>query len=264
MTKSCQICSETLSSAFRATVLGRYDVRYWYCQGCGFLCADEPFWLAEAYSQAINRADTGLVQRNLQLSRRLSLILYGLFGSQGRHLDLAGGYGMLVRLMRDIGFDFYWEDLYCQNLLAQGFEAETAGISTVTAVTAFEVLEHLADPLTFIESALNRSEAQTLIFTTELFDGAPPGPDWWYYAFETGQHISFYQGKTLKSIASRLGLRLHTFRGMHILAPSSRKIETLLHLAGSPAVTPLAAWVRTRMTPRTLADHRAMLAAMAR
>ncbi len=39
-------------------------------------------------------------------------------------LDYAGGYGVFTRLMRDIGFDFYWHDPYTQNLFANGFEKD--------------------------------------------------------------------------------------------------------------------------------------------
>jgi len=36
------------------------------------------------------------------------------------------------------------------------------------------------------------------IFTTELFEGTPPAPShWWYYSFETGQHIAFFQRRAL-------------------------------------------------------------------
>jgi hypothetical protein len=51
-----------------------------------------------------------------------------------------------------------------------------------------------------------------LIFSTLTFHGAPPSRDWWYYAFESGQHISFYQKRTLARLAERLGC---TYRAVH-------------------------------------------------
>jgi len=80
-----------------------------------------PYWLDEAYGDAISVLDTGLIQRNLHIAERLAPLLYFLFDHKAPYLDVAGGYGMLVRLMRDIGFDFYWSDKYCRNLFAECF-----------------------------------------------------------------------------------------------------------------------------------------------
>ncbi|MBK7438832.1 MAG: hypothetical protein IPK94_03535 [Saprospiraceae bacterium] len=47
--------------------------------------------------------------------------------------------------MRDYGFDYYWSDNYCQNLLARGFEAKQN--EYFDAITAFELFEHILNPL---------------------------------------------------------------------------------------------------------------------
>ena len=70
-------------------------------------------------------ADTGLVMRNLDIAKKLATLLYFGFDPRARYVDVAGGYGMLTRLMRDDGFDFHWDDKFCANLLARGFEADT-------------------------------------------------------------------------------------------------------------------------------------------
>jgi hypothetical protein len=49
-----------MRSAFRHTVLRKYDVQYFQCGGCGFLQTETPYWLDEAYSSAIVTADTGI------------------------------------------------------------------------------------------------------------------------------------------------------------------------------------------------------------
>lgn len=213
----CTICGADERHAFSHRVLGKYDCRYFVCDSCGFLHAEEAYWLDEAYSSAISFADTGLVHRNLKNAKILSAILFLLFDRHGRYLDVAGGYGLLTRLMRDNGFDFYWRDKYCQNLLARGFEAERVS-PPFTAVTAFEVLEHVQEPLGFIEDALLSAGTKTIFFSTELYDGVPPHPeDWWYYAFGTGQHISFYKRKTMQLIAKKLGLNYYVSGSMHLL-----------------------------------------------
>lgn len=223
---NCPICGAVRKECFRAKILNKYDIGYWLCDRCGLLQTEKPFWLNEAYSRAITSTDTGLVARNISLARIASVLIYFLVGKNGRHVDAAGGYGLLTRLMRDIGFDFYWSDPYCENLHAVGFEA-TQVVPPFDVVTAFEVLEHVENPLEFIDAALNSNECRTLIFTTMLYEGAPPMPGrWWYYGVEHGQHISFFQRRTLETIAKKNGLYLHTHGYVHVL--TTKKISRFL------------------------------------
>ena len=156
-----------------------------------------------------------------------AVALYFVMGERGRgrYLDAAGGYGMLTRLMRDYGFDFYWADKYCVNLMALGFEFRE-DIVPCNAVTAFEVMEHLENPVQFITDALSQAKSDTFIFSTELFEGErPPDEQWWYYSFETGQHIAFFQNKTLAVLANKLGMRFYSAGGIHIF--TKKKISPL-------------------------------------
>jgi hypothetical protein len=45
-----------------------------------------------------------------------------MFDANNRFIDYGGGYGLFVRLMRDAGFDYYWFDKFCDNVLSKGFE----------------------------------------------------------------------------------------------------------------------------------------------
>ena len=170
-----------MRACFQSVVLHKYQADYEVCTSCGFLRAHEPHWLDEAYTSAIAAADTGLVMRNLSLSFKVASVLYWLMGERGngRYLDVAGGYGMLTRRMRDLGFDFYWSDKYCDNLLARGFEFGEH-LKGCRAVTAMEVMEHLTDPMAFVDDALKTADTDTLLFTTVLYKGKPPDKDWWY------------------------------------------------------------------------------------
>lgn len=212
----CRICGAKAKVVFSHTILAKYPCDYYFCGSCGFLQTQEPHWLDEAYASPIAAADTGLVRRNVELSKTLSSLLFFVVGRHGAYLDVAGGYGMLTRLMRDVGFDYYWSDKYTDNLFARGFEQD-AGPASYSAVTAFEVLEHVPEPLHFVSDSLREAGTRTMVFSTTLFDGAPPEPGWWYYAFESGQHVSFFQVRTLAYMASRLGLHLHSHGSLHML-----------------------------------------------
>jgi hypothetical protein len=91
-------------------ILNKYDIKYYHCVNCGFLQTEESYWLNEAYDESINISDTGIMSRNIHLSKITTLILYFFFDKNNKFLDFAGGYGIFTRLMRDIGFDFYWSD----------------------------------------------------------------------------------------------------------------------------------------------------------
>lgn len=254
-----------MAPVFRAQVMGKYSAEFVHCANCGFLRIENPHWLEEAYSSAIAATDTGLVARNLDVARKLAAFLYFVLPGRGagRFLDAAGGYGMLTRLMRDYGFDFYWSDKYCSNLLARGFEFEE-GQAPCRAVTAIEVMEHLIDPAEFLESALRSAGSDTFIFTTELYEGAPPQPDdWWYYSLSTGQHIAFFTKKTLGILADRLGMRYHYMAGLHVF--TKQAISPLrLRLFSKKAIPWMLRVVSRKLEGKCLEDHGRMTAMIAR
>ena len=220
-TVTCKICGTQTQEAFSATVLERYTVAYYSCPNCEYLCTEEPYWLDEAYKRSINIVDTGILDRNLYFSKIVSVLLYFFFPKKGAYLDYAGGYGIFTRLMRDIGFDFYWKDPYCENLVSPGFEHKKEFHNTYDAVTAFEVFEHFVDPIHEVETMMQLSK--NIIFSTELMAAKVPQPEnWWYYGLEHGQHVSFYSKKTLRIIARRYGLNFYSVAGIHIF--SQRKL----------------------------------------
>lgn len=57
----CNICYSQSKSIFRAKVLNRHDVEYFYCPECGFIQTEIPYWLKEAYTRQINLVDTGIL-----------------------------------------------------------------------------------------------------------------------------------------------------------------------------------------------------------
>lgn len=249
----CPVCTGERQRLFTDTVLGRHQASYCHCPACGFLQIEDPHWLAEAYGEAIARTDTGLVARNLAAARVMTVLWSLRFGARGTLVDVAGGYGLFVRLMRDAGIDARWEDRYARNLLAPGFEAVPG--TAAMAVTAFEVLEHVTDPLAFLADALKRWNCQRIFFTTETYAGPPPTPGTWaYYAPETGQHIGFFQQRTLEMLAQRLGLVCRRLGHVHAFVPAGDLPGHLPWCCGRASHL-LAPWLR-RQRSLTMDDHR--------
>lgn len=213
----CKICSQENNSIFNGKILKKFEVKYYYCSHCNFLQTEEPYWLDEAYSESINISDTGYMQRNINLSKKLTILLRLFFDQNAKFLDYAGGYGVFVRLMRDDGFDYYWDDKFTTNLFSRGFEYNK---EVIEAITTFESFEHFVNPLEEIEKMLKISK--TVIFSTELLPNNIPEPkDWWYYGLDHGQHISFYNEYTFQFIANKYGLNYYNLGSLQLLSDRS-------------------------------------------
>lgn len=214
---NCNICHAPAREVFRAKILGKYDTPYYQCTQCGFLSPSNPHWLAESYQSAITALDIGLLKRNLELREVVTAIVRTYFDADAKFLDYGGGYGVLVRLLRDRGLDFYRQDVYAENLFAKNFDLLDAGTDKFELVTAFEVFEHLEDPAAEVEKMLTYSDS--ILFSTELQPHANPTPDtWWYILPEIGQHISLFSKSSLMALAQRMGLHVYSNnKNLHLL-----------------------------------------------
>ncbi len=220
----CVLCGQPLKAFGRGQVLVDRHVVYHRCSGCGSLFLPEPNWLDEAYSDAISALDVGLLQRCQQLANVTTAVIASERKSRGEFLDFAGGFGTLTRLMRDRGFRFQHHDPLCRNLFAERFEGGLSG--RYDLVSAFEVLEHLTDPLGTLRPVAELTDL--LLVTTEVLpDPVPPPGTWPYYAEDTGQHVTFYSVSGLQSLAAGLGMQLTTSgRLVHLLHRRPLRIAT--------------------------------------
>jgi hypothetical protein len=199
----CPVCSAPTSEFAQGQVLGDQDVFYRRCDACGFVFAADPVWLERSYADAITKFDVGLLDRSVIMSNIVAALLRALGLREGTFLDWAGGYGTLTRLLRDRGYDFRHYEPNAKNIFAEGFASAPEG-SSFALVTAIEVLEHLPDPVASLTAAAQSSDL--LLTTTQVLPEPAPKPgEWWYYAPETGQHISFYSRPSLEALAEKLG-----------------------------------------------------------
>lgn len=192
-----------------AELLGKYSIQYFRCKTCGYICTEAPYWLEEAYADAMNDSDVGLVSRNLTMAQVTRAVILAFFNRKARFVDYGAGYGLLVRLMRDKGLDFSWSDRYAANLFAKVAVADTTGQTCYELLTAFEVFEHLVDPTAELTEMLRLST--NILFTTMLLPPSHPKPGaWWYYGLDHGQHVSLYTRRALERIADRFGLNVYS------------------------------------------------------
>lgn len=195
---ACRLCGGDTEERFRLTVLGRHDVGYRVCAACGSLQTETPFWLEEAYGCNLAGLDTGALQRNLQ-NFAACFTVARLFGL-GTAVDYGGGDGMLCRFLRDHGIDAYSCDKYAQPVYAQGFTEPP--FSFPDFLTAFEVLEHLPNPVADLGDIFAWNP-KVMLLTTDLYGGQ--GPDWWYLTPQSGQHVFFYSPKAILMVAEKYG-----------------------------------------------------------
>jgi hypothetical protein len=188
-------------------------VKYFECPCCAYVQTEQPYWLDRAYEDAINDSDTGIVARNSMNARITIGTLAALGKLRGKVVDFAGGYGLLVRMLRDYGVDALWTDPFCDNLVARGFE-HTDGHADL--VTAFEAFEHFIDPVAELTRML--AIAPNVLLSTMMIPLPAPSHDaWWYYGREHGQHVGFFRRKTLELLAAKMGKTLVTDGYLHHL-----------------------------------------------
>lgn len=214
----CRVCAASAGFLWQGTLLD-LQVGYYRCGACGYVQTETPHWLERAYTSAINNSDTGIMVRNnhnllVVLATLMSLGAWG-----GSVVDCAGGYGLLVRMLRDAGIPAVWADRYCQNLFAKGFVHEGG---TADLVTAFEAFEHFEDPLAELDRMLEI--APSVLLSTEILPDPVPAQDaWWYYGREHGQHIGFFTTASLRALAEKRGKFLLTDgRSYHLITSAPR------------------------------------------
>lgn len=208
---ACRLCGKNASQVLRLPMRNR-PTDLFLCNHCDYLQTEQPTWLDEAYAEnPINRSDTGILQRQVK-ALRATAATYMALDLSGPVLDDAGGYGLLVRKLRDRGMVAYWHDAFTENLFARGFEwaqrLKKYPTERPELITLFEVLEHLVDPVSEIGERLKK--ADHVLLSTTLRPEQVPKENWVYYGLDHGQHIGFFSVGSLEQLAKILGVRVLT------------------------------------------------------
>lgn len=246
----CKICGQESSPVFSSKLLNKYIVAYFHCPTCGFLQTEDPYWLKEAYNDPINNSDTGYVSRNLSLARKTFILFLNLFNKHDKFLDYAGGYGLMTRLLRDWGLDYYWNDKYTKNIFSEGFAYSD---QKICALSCFECFEHFIDPNLELEKMLAISS--NIFFSTTLIGSRPPDKSWWYYGLNHGQHISFYSLITLQYLADKYNLNLCS-NGNNLHLFTKKKMSNFyFKLIMKLGIFPWEILFKIFLPSRTMTDH---------
>lgn len=195
----CRLCQAPSVAAFTLRLIEKHVVTFYRCSGCDSLQSEEPYWLQEAYANSnLATIDTGAAQRNL--TNLSAVYAWARLSQAGTIFDFGGGDGLLCRLLRDYGLDCRTEDRYAAGGYAQGIPLERPRPPFL--YTAFEVLEHFANPQTDLEG-LFATRPESFLVTTAFYE--EQGSDWWYLTPSSGQHVFFYSKKAMQIIAKRFG-----------------------------------------------------------
>lgn len=166
---------------------------------------EPPHWLAQSYANPIHQSDVGILARNLRFARITRALIEGLQLGDYPALDYGGGCGIFVRLMRDAGYQFLWYDKHADNQFARGHESIPTVGTKFSLITAFEVLEHLVDPVQELAPLFQFTDC--LLCSTLLLPPTPPRLEsWWYYGLNHGQHVSLFTETAFRKLARRLGV----------------------------------------------------------
>jgi len=252
----CPICDKDAPLAFSHKIRDRYTADYILCASCDYMFVANPSWLAEAYTEPIDTTDTGYVMRNIFLSKKTLILFSILFHMseirQKIFLDYAAGYGMLVRIMRDYGLDFVWDDPFTENLFAQGFKFVQG--THIDAITCFECFEHFVQPMMEVSKLLTISN--TIFFSTQLKPvGIVPKENWEYYGFNHGQHVSFYSKKTMETIAKKYNIGYYTDGNNLHLFSKKPHIKNILNIVNMLTKLQMDIPIRKLLESKTIKDY---------
>ena len=159
--------------------------------------------------------------------------------------------------MRDKGFNFFGHDEYCANIFSKPFEPVPG--TKAAAICAFEVLEHVMNPIEFLAGQMKKYQTETVIASTTVFEGKMPDFTWPYYSFESGQHVTIYQPRSLQLIARALDCRyFRLMEDLHLITKHNLAPWKLFVLRNKLKLNALKTRFARRNRSYTLSDYESL------
>jgi hypothetical protein len=176
------------------------------------------------YNAAYNDVDPDFISRRPRSNAVFIESLLGPTKQETIGLDYGGGQGLTAQLMRNNGWRFDNLDLFGMT------QMEHENLNRYTICTAFEVFEHLLDPVSSLSEivALASPNKFMIIIGTHLSDltvNDASRLSWWYAAPRNG-HVSLFSKKAMNHMAQIVSLDYYNPRPtLHILTRGYSKIE---------------------------------------
>ena len=204
----CRLCDGNTVFRFTRDATDGSRVEYRECSSCGSLQTQYPEWVIHGGCDPTLDLDTSRLERVL-FHRSVIAALFkicGLSTQTDKLLDWGGGYGLLVRALRDVGIDAYHYDAFQQNVFAVPFDFDEYAFYKI--VCAFEVWEHLIQPKKDLQKLFFLCPDILLVSTSRYYG---QGPDWPYLGPPKSGHIFFYGDRAFSWIANRFDYKRSLF-----------------------------------------------------
>ncbi len=224
-TSTCKICNGT-SHIFDTIDMGRschkdvfplgilgLSIIYRKCEYCSFLfTTDFDDFTPSDWTKYIYNDDYVKVDPDYEIVR--PLLGCGFIESQFSKRDTVGldygaGNGLMAATLRNHGWVYDAYDPYGTNSVHKD------RIGSYNLCSAFEVVEHMPDPVAGFKTILEMcsSDKLMIVIGTSTSDGmiSNTGPLSWWYAGPRNGHISLFSKDALRRLAARFGLTYTSF-----------------------------------------------------
>ena len=217
---SCPLCGE-VSLRWMFEKKGR---QFWACQKCGLEKQVPLPTLKELQAYYDSQFDSGMYQtftsaekmKTMTAKQRLKEMT-PFIKPQGRWLDVGCANGVFVREAAALGAQAEGVELSSvavDQAVAAGLPVICGGLEDVEnapsfdCITAFDVLEHVLDPLTFLQDIAKRLKpgghaALTMPDKSSVY-AKLMGSRWWFYIPE--EHLHYFDHEIIRKLMIKVGL----------------------------------------------------------